>query len=470
MSIKTDNRRSLLRYWTTRYLATLCIGLIIIAFISIVWIRQTTLDNKLNLTKFLAEESADRVIDDSGRILHGRLFTKFIEERQKLLNLQSEPLLFIVNNKGNILYSNQGSHPIHARNLPLSLIEDPSPVQLLNLNKEKNIYIVKAPIDYNGDVLGWVVIIQPKAELVKTNQEYRLLATLLISLAILGWLVIYFLSRKLAKPIHDVANAAKQIKSGNYNTELPGSSNEKEVYELLDSFKKMAERLQQLESIRAELLAGITHELKTPVTSISSLIQAIKDEVVTGEEAKEFLEISLKETNRLQKMIEDLLDFNSFSAGAIRVSKEDIEINELVQEITNQWYVIQETGSIALELKLGDPVMTFIDPTRLEQILINLLNNAKDSFQGKGKITVLVSKDQDHITIDIADNGIGIPENEQELIFERFYRGEDKKHRIRGLGLGLPFSKMLTRALGGDLILKESTSDGTIFSVKIPIG
>ena len=162
------------------------------------------------------------------------------------------------------------------------------------------------------------------------------------SLAFLGLAVIYLLTRKLSKPIKEVAEAAKQIVEGNYDIHLEKGIKEKEVYELTRSFKEMSERLQQLELMRAELLAGVTHELKTPIASIDGLIQAVKDEVVTGEEAKEFLEISLKETNRLQKMVEDLLDFNYFAVGAIKVNKEMQNINQLIQEITHQWLIFRK--------------------------------------------------------------------------------------------------------------------------------
>ncbi|MEQ6390572.1 ATP-binding protein [Bacillaceae bacterium S4-13-58] len=462
-----QNKISLLRYWTTRYLVTLCIGLLIIAFISILWIRHTNLENRLNLTQFLAEEAADRVVDSNGTILQGRFFSVYLEERQKLLNMDSKPFTFIVNQYGTILYSDPNQNQY--QRFSLSLLQDPESIQEVTLG-EGEIYVVKAPIEFEGQVLGWVVVLQAKGELTKTNQEYNLLAILLISLALLGWLVIYFLSQRIARPIHLVADAANQIKTGNYNVELPTNAKEKEVAELIASFKDMSEKLDQLEALRAELLAGITHELKTPVTSISSLTQAIKDEVVTGEEAKEFLDISLKETNRLQKMIQDLLDFNSFSAGSISIKKEEIHFQEFIQDVTHQWSVIRDYPESKLYVKLPSTSLWMkTDPLRVEQVLLNLLNNAQDSLQGDGFISLEVNVHSDKVIISVADTGIGVPLNEQELIFERFYRGEQKKHKVRGLGLGLPFSKMIVKALGGDLYLKESSSRGTVMCLELPL-
>src|SRR5690625_4132328 len=126
-----------------------------------------------------------------------------------------------------------------------------------------------------------------------------------------------------------MAQAAEQIKEGNYQITLKEEDvQELEVYELIHAFKEMSQRLEQLETLRTELLAGVTHELKTPVTSISGLIQAVNDDVVEGEEAKEFIEISLKETTKMKKMVEDLLAFNSFAANAVPLSMKKYKRSE----------------------------------------------------------------------------------------------------------------------------------------------
>ena len=134
--------------------------------------------------------------------------------------------------------------------------------------------------------------------------------------------------------------------------------------------------------LRAEFLAGVTHDLKTPVTSISGLIQAVKDDVVTGEESKEFLDISLKETQRLQRMIEDLLEYNSISAGAFKIQLEPENMNQFIQEISHRWKVTQEDKKFTLHVDVPDQVLYGqIDTLRMQQIIINLLNNAKQAIE-----------------------------------------------------------------------------------------
>ena len=282
--------------------------------------------------------------------------------------------------------------------------------------------------------------------------------------------MIYALSRKISRPIQNVANAATQVRKGNYDIYLKEEeTREEEIYELVESFKAMTSRLKQSDKMRAEFLAGVTHDLKTPVTSISGLIQAVKDDVVTGEESKEFLDISLKETQRLQRMIEDLLEYNSVSAGAFKIQLEQENMNQFIQEISHRWKVTQEDKKFTLQVDVPDQVLTGqIDTLRMQQIIINLLNNAKQAIEEEGSIKIcLYKEDRSVIGIDIIDDGRGIPKHEQEFIFEPFYRGENKKLEVRGLGLGLPYSKMLAKAQNGDLFLKESTEEGTIFTLYI---
>ncbi|MCF2649355.1 MULTISPECIES: sensor histidine kinase [Niallia] len=467
----------LLYYWTKRYLLTLCGGLLIIGIVSILWIRHNALENRLELTKLVAQEIAEHANEmEEGRLKDIRL--PFLQDRQKFIN-EGQPLdAFLKDTSGNVRSLNQ--------NFPLSSLESQQLIESLPLVSELTIKkvtlwnkqrasVVIAPIINGGEQIGSVYIIQPHNQLQHLNkEEYQLLGLLLLSLALLGWFVIYFLSKKLAKPVEEVASAAQHLMNGNYHIKLNEDVQEKELYQLVLSFNEMTKRLYALESLRTQLLAGVTHELKTPITSISALIQAVNDNVIPDNKKKQFLTMSLKEAGRLQNMVEDLLDFNSFSAGSIKVNKEKLNVQATLKEIIYQWEIVHGDALATTEITFINPekpLYAMLDSVRFQQIIVNLLNNSLHAIKGKqnGKITISLTYDQQNVNILVEDNGYGIPEDEQDYIFERFYRGKNKKDIERGLGLGLPYSLLLAKAQGGHLSLQNSERSSTIFLLQFPL-
>lgn len=438
---------------------------------SLWWMENTALQYRLSLLNYLSDETADRAIKENGQIVIGPILAKTVEDREKILHLDKQPIIYIVDRDGTIIYTMPQLYiDDDNRQLPAMIMNNTNKIQNVKFNDNKKLYFIKSPISFDNKIKGWVVIAQEEGALKEVDQDHSWLAIMMGAVLVLGCGVIYALTRKVSGPIRNVANAATQVRKGNYDILLKEEeAREEEIYELVESFKAMASRLKQSDKLRAEFLAGVTHDLKTPVTSISGLIQAVKDEVVTGDERKEFLDISLKETQRLQRMIEDLLEYNSIAAGAFKIQLEEENLNQFIQEISHRWQVTQEDKKFEMHLDMPEHILVGqIDVLRMQQIIINLLNNAKQAIEDNGIIRISLHEADNHfIEIDVGDNGRGIPKHEQEFIFEPFYRGENKKLRVRGLGLGLPFSKMLAQVQNGDLLLKESSEDGTIFTLYI---
>ncbi|MEK4172920.1 HAMP domain-containing sensor histidine kinase [Lysinibacillus sp. FSL L8-0312] len=461
---KKNKRISLLQYWTSRYLLTLFIGLAIISFISAAWIRHTTFENRLELMAFLADETVYRLTDttnpNNGPI---KGIPGFIGDRERFNMREIDPILYVVDTEGNILTSNRPVPPGSAKNVT-GLLDGEEGTKEVTGGREPE-YVVIRKIENNDQLLGWVLVMEKKVNLTRVNQAYGQLALLIGALALLGWIAIYFLSKRLARPIKQVAEAAKHVQEGHYAVDLPQDSKEKEVCELVTSFKNMASKLEQLEKTRTELLAGVTHELKTPVTSISGLLQAVKDGVVTGQDAIEFIEMAMVETTKMKTMVGDLLAFNHFAVDAIPVKIESVDVNQLLRDAVAQWEVMQDDELVSVNLHLLDqPVLVEADIVRIQQIMTNLLTNAKQAMD-KGTITLTLTDQGDTLSMIVKDTGRGIPQEEQAFIFERFYRGENKKYTVRGLGLGLPLSKMMAQSVGGDLRLIESKTSGTSFEL-----
>ncbi len=433
----------------------------IIAVISAFWIRHITIEERLNFMTFIAEDTADRILAQQPSV-QGPPDSALGKPSQPFREMKS--YTYILNADRNIISTNQ---PPITPLIDLSSLSTEDGVQQFTAGQPY--YAVQKELIYNDETIGYVVVVDTKTNITKVEQKYGQLAFAIIVLAFFGWCAIYFLSKRLSKPINEVSKAAFQIQQGNYNVSLPSEIKEQEVYELVSSFKEMASKLEQLEQTRTELLAGVTHELKTPVTSISGLLQAIKDGVVVGDEAHEFLKMALVESAKLKTLVGDLLAFNSYAVDAIPLNLTSIHVNELVKVNVQQWKTMQENEGLQINIHyLNQDVIIEIDVVRIQQIFTNLLNNAKQSMLKEGHLTINITNEKNIISIYFIDQGSGISLEDQPYIFERFYRGENKKFSTRGLGLGLPLSKMMAKSLGGDLVLQKSNETGSTFVLTLP--
>ncbi len=466
-----DKRTSLLSYWTIRYFAILCVGLVIIAGSAAYWIMNTATDSRLQTAGLLAQEMADRVIVEDGQLRIPPNFDKVLGSRFQYFKFEKEELCLIITDaQGHLLYS---FPPMGPEDVQKKLTDD------LSEARDSRYTAVHAEIMDGEREVGQVALLQTNWALAYSPNQLLLIVVLLLTLVLCGWFTLYSLSRRLARPIRKVADSARQIADGHYDVDLNFETREREINELIGSFRDMALRLKQLEEWRAVSLADVTHELKTPVTSIKGLLMAVREGVVSQEEADEFLDIALKESGRMERMVADLLNYNAFSSGSLEVRSDRLDLGVLVSEIVYQWKLADEEEKLKVSFEArGDRLTTTGDALRIQQIVVNLLNNAvQAAVPGRPielRVTVLV--DAGHVQVRIADNGCGITGQEQSRIFERFFRGEGKKKRIRGLGLGLPYSRLLARAQAGELRLEHSETaagsedghSGSTFVLELP--
>lgn len=451
-------------YWTMRYFIILLVGLLLLAAAAIWWTNRETLDSRLQTVELFAQEIADRLKGPDGTIVVSDNLGQLIDKRSRFFNLGPGMCVIVTDNTGKLLYSND---PLKQEDLRMKLNDS------LDKARQPGMKAIIAPIENNGSKIGQVTMLQPTESLTHITELKWAIGLLLVSLTALGWLTIYLLSRKLVRPIRNVASAAREISLGRYDVQLEANVKEQELNELILSFKDMAGRLEQLEHSRNFMLAGLTHELKTPVTSVKGLVHAVKEKVVEDEDADEFLAIALEETGRLERMVSDLLDYNALAAGVVHLNREQLDMTMLLPEIIYQWSLHQDEGIHEPELKLsGQSIPIEGDSLRIQQIIINLLNNIVQSRRADRELLIRVElseRGNGYAEIVVADNGQGIPVWEQNLIFERFFRGENKKQIVRGIGLGLTFSRLLAEAQGGELALRESSEEGSVFVLTLPL-
>lgn len=463
--------RSLLHAWTVRYLLILVSSLIIVGILTAYLIQVDVKRDQLSGMQQMVHDLAVAV--DKGEVPREAMIGQWLDDLADEHRLFARSVMIELDRDGNIVRQFPAHLPIetdHLNDRQHEIFSGESDMFKLDAHNNRPAYLVAYHPLKNAS--GYVLLLMPEEESASRFIYFntsRIIIACIIVLA--GWGVVYMLTRRLSRSIGTAVAAARQIVSGDYNVEITAEYREREIYELMSSFKEMAERLNRLESLRTQFLAGVTHELRTPVTSISALLQAVKEGVVHEREADEFLTICLKECQRLEKMIEDLLDFNSFAASTVTIGREECNLYKLLLDISERWQYGEDKTNVrvlveAVENEMDWHVIT--DSHRVEQIVVNLLNNAKDAIGNSGVIIIELSFDSSHYYIQVKDEGHGIPSCEQVNIFEPFYRGERKKAKVRGLGLGLPYSRLIARSLGGELLLADSSSAGTTFTLLLP--
>lgn len=458
-------RGSILSYWSVRYLIILFAVCSVTALVSIYWIRETARVDRLQTSGLFVQNIAERVSGEAQIDIPHNL-NQLVESKLQFFRLDSYFCLMIIDRNGKLQYS-------------MPKITQEEMEHKWDYKERVSLYpeyaSVSAPI-YGPDgstEIGRTVLMQSDKSLTTSKSVIIVVVIMLAIFTLSGLLTIYLLSSRLSLPLQQITIAAKKIRKGNYSIgELRVQAREREILELVESFSEMAARLKQLEDWRILSLAGVSHELKTPVTSIKGLIHAVKDNVVTGEEAEEFLDLALKETSRLDRMVADLLDYNAFAAGNVSLRSDRLELNSLVSEVLYQWQLIDSHQEIECVLTLPEEQTHIMgDALRIRQIIVNLLNNSVHAKHGERKLVISVTirhSNPDEVTVEIEDNGIGVNREDAPNIFERFYRGERRSTRPHGLGLGLTYSQQLAQAQGGSLTLRSSSKEGSVFAVTFP--
>ncbi|MDF2961428.1 MAG: histidine kinase [Paenibacillus sp.] len=330
-----------------------------------------------------------------------------------------------------------------------------------------------APAQMNGQPIV-IFLNVPAVEVSEALAAVRwnIVVPLLFSLLTVG-IILYILSRKLAGPLQQMNRAALELAGGDFSARVPVAS-EDEVGELAKSFNFMVDQLEQWEGARQEFLANVSHELRSPLTSLRGLIIAMNDKVIPEDKYGHYLKICDYEVQRLQRLVNDLLDLARIQNGVDVFRTRPLVLNEQIEEMLELLRTAMTDKQIKLQEQLPDvekePVIADLDPDRFAQILQNLLYNAIQFTPSGGRITVELHSQNDHAVIIIRDTGIGMAEEELHRIWDRFYKVEQARSpRSEGTGLGLTIVKHLVNGMKGTIDVTSRLGTGTEFTLTFPL-
>jgi histidine kinase len=278
-----------------------------------------------------------------------------------------------------------------------------------------------------------------------------------------------FVTRRIVSPVRAMKEASQRIAGGRYEERVQVSG-EDELAELAQSFNQMAHQLEQTENRRSQLIGDVAHELRTPLSSVKSVLEGIQDGVLPPD-GETFANMQ-SELSRLQRLVRDLEELSKAEAGQIPLELRLTNPSDFVETAVNRLALQYEEKEVALHTELPDDLpLVYVDAERMTQVMINLLGNALQYTPANGQVTIKAQEKDKQLFIAVQDTGIGIAPDSLHHIFERFYRVDKSRARTGGgSGIGLTISKHLVEMFNGRLTVSSpGLNQGSTFTITLPL-
>ena len=330
---------------------------------------------------------------------------------------------------------------------------------------QEDMMSVIAPITSEYKVKAYVVIHYPMSNIRETVNEFAVIAYIELSVVLfLSIIIILFFTNFVYKPIRKITTATEAYASGNMHYPLQVDSND-EIGYLAASLSYMAGQVAQAEDNRKKLVANISHDFRSPLTSIRGYLEAMQDGTIPPEMYDKYLQIVINETDRLTKLTNSLLTLNNLNTKGMILEKTDFDINQIIRNTVASFEGTCRNKKIGVEIILtGEEMLVLADQGRIQQVIYNLLDNAIKFSHNNSVIEVETTEKKNKIFVSIKDHGIGIPKEEVKMVWDRFYksdlsRGKDKK----GTGLGLSIVKEIISSHEENINVISTEGVGTEF-------
>lgn len=329
-------------------------------------------------------------------------------------------------------------------------------------------YIAAQSLGEEGEFFAFAT--KPLAEartlLSKISNIYYLWA--IIPLAFM-FVAIYFMTYKLTKPLKSMSEAAKAMSKGDFSKRVPVTSDD-EIGELAVSFNMMTNSLSRLESMRRSFVGDVSHELKTPMTTISGFIDGILDGTIKETEHKYYLSIVSQEVKRLSRLVNGMLSMTRLESGEFSLNPKKFDFFELLCTIMiSQEQRIEKANLEISGLESLGGIDIIADKDLIYQVVYNLVDNAIKFSDEKGKISFDLEDNNTDLIFTITNTGKGIPEKELPYVFERFYKGDKSRSAVKNsTGLGLYIVKTIISAHKGKISVTSKQNEFTAFKVVLP--
>lgn len=305
--------------------------------------------------------------------------------------------------------------------------------------------------------------IEPIGSITKIFAKQLIIVTIIV--LILSFIIGYFMSKKLSSPIIKINKEAKKM-GKELNADFNIKSDISEINELVNTLNNTQEELSKTETLRRELMANVSHDLKTPLTMIKAYAEMVRDLTYKNKEKRENnLNVIIDEADRLNVLVNDILELSKMQSGTEKLKFEKINLRDLITDILKRFDILVDKKQIEFKTNIDKDYFVKADKKKMEQVIYNLINNAT----GYGNlITINVFEKEKYIRVEIIDNGTGIKEEDLELIWDKYYK-TDKTHKReeKGTGLGLSIVKNIFIKHGFEFGVESEINKGTTFWFEI---
>jgi len=332
-------------------------------------------------------------------------------------------------------------------------------------------YVVITSLSQTDDTLVYLIVIAPDLTILSrfvAEASWGFLVAGVVS-AIVSLIVGIFIARSIARPLQQIALATREVSAGNYAHRLE-TSGPQEIQDVAENFNQMTTQVQASQQAMRDFVSNVSHELKTPLTSIQGFSQAIIEEATPNPESqKRAAQIIYDEATRMSRLVSNLLDLARLDSGQATLQHEQLDVAAILCNTAQRLLPQASKKQINLQQDLSPVPILMGDGDRLAQVFTNLLNNAIQHTTPNGTVKYQLTHQADIVEISITDNGPGIPAEELSRIFERFYQVDKSRQRGSGTGLGLAISKEIIEAHNGTLTAESIEALGSRFVIRLPI-
>ena len=288
----------------------------------------------------------------------------------------------------------------------------------------------------------------------------------ILNIVIISTVLVRINLKNIFRPIEQINEATKKVALGEYDIELE-SKREDEIGELTNNFNKMTRGLKSTENLQKEFINNVSHEIKTPVSSIEGFAKFLKDKNLTDEEREEYTNIIIEEAKRLENLTGKILKLSKLNNQEVITNKQEIDIAEQIRKAISLLEPKWSKKDIKINVSLDEKVFLG-DEDLIYQVWVNIIDNAIKFSNEGGSIDIKVYEKDKNIIVEIKDHGIGMKEEELEKVYDRFYQ-IDKSHSKEGSGLGLAIVKRIVELSEGKIEIKSKENKGTTVTVKLPV-